>query len=34
MMRRLLTAVRLWRDPHLHFSLRRAWRIAARLGTI
>lgn len=29
-MRRLIIALRLWRDPHLSFTLRRAWRAACR----
>lgn len=31
-MRRLITALRLWRDPYLFFSWRRAWRTAGRLS--
>jgi hypothetical protein len=31
-MRRLITALRLWRDPALHFDLRRAWRTAGRFA--
>lgn len=30
MIRRLLLAVRLWRDPWLSYTLRGAWRAAAR----
>ncbi len=29
-MRRLMLAVRYWRDPHLCFNFRCAWRAAAR----
>lgn len=31
-MRRLIIALRLWRDKHLHFTIRRAWRTAARFA--
>lgn len=31
-MRRLTITLRLWRDKHLHFTLRRAWRVAARFA--
>lgn len=31
-MRRLILALRFWRDPVLHFDLRRAWRTAARFA--
>lgn len=31
-MRRLILALRLWRDPALRFDLRRAWRSAGRLA--
>lgn len=29
-MRRLMMALRFWRDPVLHFDIRRAWRTAGR----
>lgn len=29
-MRRLIIALHFWRDPVLHFDLRRAWRTAGR----
>jgi hypothetical protein len=31
-MRRLIIALRFWRDPILHFDLRRAWRTARRFA--
>ena len=31
-MRRLIVAVRFWRDPVLNFDLRRAWRAAGRFA--
>jgi len=31
-MKRLLIALRLWRDPVLSFNLRRAWRAAKRFS--
>lgn len=31
-MRRLILALRFWRDPILHFDLRRAWRTAGRFA--
>lgn len=31
-MRRLILTLRLWRDRHLAFTLRRAWRTARRLA--
>ena len=31
-MRRLMIALRFWRDPVLAFDLRRAWRTAARFA--
>ncbi len=31
-MRRLIVTIRFWRDKHLNFSLRRAWRTSARFA--
>lgn len=31
-MKRLIVAIRLWRDPVLAFDLRRAWRTARRFA--
>ena len=31
-MRRLILAWHYWRDPHLQFSFKRAWRAAGRLA--